>query len=159
MRWCLARYIAELRLQARQKYWGKILERVRLTSTLQGIWHHVSRVRGRATIVWFKPPTLLGGQSFLHTWVSASAVSGVSATHRDALALTRHRPRRMTFIHQNISQVDDTCVPVTHEELFNAIKRGKSTGPSQDGSAYGILNSSCASRQPHFCLVQYIMCL
>lgn len=46
----------------------------------------------------------------------------------------------MALIAHNVSLVDDTCVPVTHDELLRAVKHGKSTVPDQDGLTYDILN-------------------
>ena len=77
-------------------------------------------------------------QLLLHTWVSASAVVGLPDSHKDALA--QHRDRRMALICHSVSQADDTCVPITHDELLSAVKRGKSTAPGQDGLTYDVLN-------------------
>lgn len=38
----------------------------------------------------------------------------------------------------------DTCTPITHEELLNALKCGKSTAPGSDGITYDIVN--CLAR-------------
>ena len=36
---------------------------------------------------------------------------------------------------------DDTCVPITIDELLHAVKSGKSTAPGEDGLTYDIINA------------------
>ena len=37
--------------------------------------------------------------------------------------------------------LDDTCVPITPDELLCAVKSGKSTAPGADGLTYDIINA------------------
>ena len=135
----VARHLTELRQQTRQKYWGKFLTRVRSTSSLSGIWQHVNRIRGQVRRIASVPDPASTAQDLLRTWTNASALAGLPDTHRDDLA--RHRPHRLTSLQHNTSLLDDTCVPITLDELLCAVKHGQSTAPGQDGLTYDILNA------------------
>lgn len=135
----VSRRLSELRLQARRKHWETFLGRVRQTKTLQGVWHHVNRVRGKAGRNVRDPDPVGRAQSLLATWRDSSAISGLPDQHRTHLI--HNRPRRLALVTHAVSQPDDTCVPITHDELLNAVKRGQSTAPGEDGLTYDILNS------------------
>ncbi|XP_063866943.1 uncharacterized protein LOC135104011 [Scylla paramamosain] len=72
-------------------------------------------------------------------WKEASSFSGLPAEHQEAL--NRQIPQRMELIRHSVSLPDDTCVPITHDELFSAVKLGKSTAPGKDGITYDILSA------------------
>ena len=64
-------------------------------------------------------------------------MSGLPAAHRDALIC--HQPQRLALVHHYMTLVDDTCIPITLDELLCAVRPGKSTAPGQDGLTYDIL--------------------
>lgn len=45
----------------------------------------------------------------------------------------------MALVGHHVTQLDETCIPFTRDELLRAVKHGKSTAPGLDGQPYDIL--------------------
>lgn len=135
----VAKHLTELRREVRRKYWCDFLEGIRKTKSLKGVWRHVNRVRGKKPCVISDPHPARKAQVLLEKWTSASALSMLPTSHR--LALAEHRLQRLQTVNHTVTVEDDTCVPITYDELLYAVKHGKSTAPGEDGLTYSILNS------------------
>lgn len=77
-------------------------------------------------------------QDLIRHWQRGSSLSGLPARHQADLA--HHRERRRALAQHHVMLLDDTCVPITRDELL-AVKHGKSTSPGHDGLSYDILNT------------------
>ncbi|XP_050700378.1 uncharacterized protein LOC126987455 [Eriocheir sinensis] len=135
----VARHLTELRQEARSRHWVAFLASVRKTRSLREVWHHVNRVRGRTKRLVSDPDPVGRAQDLMRQWQRASSLGGLPAQHQAELA--RHRERRMALVQHHVTLLDDTCVPITHDELLLAVKHGKSTAPGHDGLTYDILNA------------------
>ena len=140
----VARHLTELRQEARKKYWEAFLCRVSSTRSLQEIWNHVNRVRGKSRRQIDDPDPAGKAQELVMQWKQVSSVAGLPAGHQEELL--REKPRRMDLIRHSAALTDETCVPITHDELLCAVKRGKSTAPGRDGLTYDIINALIAER-------------
>lgn len=135
----VARHLTELRQEARSRHWVAFLASVRKTCFLREVWHHVNRVRGRTKRLVSDPDPAGQAQDLMRQWQRASSLGGLPAQHQAELA--RHRERRMALVQHHVTLLDDTCVPITHDELLLAVKHGKSTAPGHDRLTYDILNA------------------
>ncbi|XP_076049743.1 uncharacterized protein LOC143030478 [Oratosquilla oratoria] len=78
-------------------------------------------------------------KDLIKQWSSASALSGLPVGHQ--IALAENRLQRLQLVNHNVKLDDDTCVPISIDELLYAVKSGKSTAPGEDGLTYNIINA------------------
>lgn len=134
----VARHLSELKKGYRKEYWDKFLNKIRGTKSIQEIWYHVNRVRGKKTAITSDSHPTQKVQDLIQQWSGASALSSLPHGHR--IALAENRLYRLQLVNSTVKVFDDTCAPITLDELLYAIKSGKSTAPGEDGLTYGIIN-------------------
>ncbi|XP_050691052.1 calphotin-like [Eriocheir sinensis] len=81
-----------------------------------------ARVRGRTKRLVSDSDPAGRAQDLMRQWQRASSLGGLPAQHQAELA--RHRERRMALVQHHVTLLDDTCVPITHDELLLAVKHG-----------------------------------
>ena len=74
----------------------------------------------------------------MHRWANASSYTLLPDDVKENLEENVHRRRRLVSC--NSQCLDDTCVPFTKWELLNAVKKGRSTAPGEDGLTYDVIN-------------------
>ena len=121
------------------------------------MWHHVNRVQGKSSRQVRDPDPADRARELVLQWRGASSLSGLPGGHQEALG--QLRPQRIALLHHNVSLPDDICMPITHDELLSAVKRGKSTAPGKDGLTYDILNALLGVKEANPILDLFYMSL
>ncbi|XP_076049533.1 uncharacterized protein LOC143030260 [Oratosquilla oratoria] len=135
----VAKHLSELKRDMRKKYWDEFLNKIRNTKSIQEVWYHVNKIKGKKTSVTSDSNPAKKVKDLIKQWSSASALSGLPVGHK--MALAENRLQRLQLVNHNVKLDDDTCVPISIDELLYAVKSGKSTAPGEDGLTYNIINA------------------
>ncbi|XP_076035206.1 uncharacterized protein LOC143021517 [Oratosquilla oratoria] len=135
----VAKHLSELKRDMRKKYWDEFLNKIRNTKSIQEVWYYVNKVKGKKTSVTSDSNPAKKVKELIKQWSSASALSSLPVGHQ--IALAENRLQRLQLVNHNVKLDDDTCVPISIDELLYAVKSGKSTAPGEDGLTYNIINA------------------
>ena len=134
----IAECTTEVRKVARGKYWNNFLKDISFTKSLGGVWNEVNKVRGIKRKVVSHPDPKGNANDLMRKWAAASSFSGLPNNVQACLRNRRFKRRRLVSMQS--AMTDESCVPFTENELLNAVKKGKSTAPGEDGLTYEVLN-------------------
>ena len=70
-------------------------------------------------------------------WSLASSFDGLPKNVQACLQNRSYKRHRLVRMQTSLSDV--TCVPFTRDELFCAVKKGRSTAPGEDGLTYQVI--------------------
>lgn len=85
----VANHLTELKRGMRKKYWDEFLNRIRCTKSIQEVWYHVNKIKGKTTSVTSDSHPAKKVKELIKQWSSASTLSGLPVGHRVALAKNR----------------------------------------------------------------------
>ena len=87
----------------------------------------------------------------IHNWASASAGASFAVVPLVVQHSMQHRGglRREVVLRQ-CTPGEDTCVPMSKDEIVCAIKKGKSNTPKEDGVTYDIINGLASMKEGLF---------
>lgn len=135
----ISRMCGEKRKEVREKYWKEFAQNIEECKSLKEIWHHVNKVRGKTNNLIGHPHPEEEANKHIQKWAKASSLVSLPQHTRDALDAWEIERKEQIQSSLNITAV--SCQTITIHELLNAIKRGKSTSPGEDGVTYDILNA------------------
>ena len=134
----IAECTSDIRKKARETYWNRFLERISFTKALGEVWNEVNKVRGVRRKVVAHPDPKEKVNELMKKWSTASSFNGLPNNVQACLRNRRFKRHRLVRMQTSLS--DESCIPFTNDELFCAIKKGKSTAPGEDGLTYEIIN-------------------
>ena len=134
----VAEVSTQVKQKARSEYWNEFLGNIASSKSLRDIWNRVNKVRGVKKKMVAHPNPKLKANELMKNWANASSIESLPRNVQNAIMSRRYKRRQLV---NNQSMLwDDSCVPITTNELLFAVKKGKSTAPGADGLTYDVLN-------------------
>ena len=127
----IAKICGQARKEAREKYWQDFALHIGESKNLKEIWQDINKIRGKRSNFISHPHPEEEANKLVDKWAKAASVA--SLPNRTIEALDEWQNERKRFISSALSICDVTCVDITKDELLNAVKKGKSTAPGEDG--------------------------
>ena len=122
----------------RKDYWEEFLQSINQHTSLAEVWDKINRITKKSTAV----PTYHSPQEhanmLLHQWADTSQTCHLPTHVQNILA--QNRVNRDFKIEIGKAEVDLTdYYEITERELENALTKGRSTSPGEDGITYDVL--------------------
>ena len=130
---------SEIKQHARENYWLNVTASINRETSLREVWAKINKTRGKTKQVAAHPNPGEHAEKLIDKWCSAS--SNESLPNEVRMSVSEGERERAERVNLAISQPDLSDAPITDWELRNAIKKGPSTAPGDDGITYDILEA------------------